>query len=242
MFLDDLHAKFSADEFSAAANNGDNSALSEPSSASWLYHNYQRRKDEDSKKDAFVKLGQTLKLESVLRGEVSQSLDQSRRRGSSENSSALSPSSMQPPPSPPGSTAKAGGPWEPACIFSSFKHEIVCGDSWANAHLIICTADAGTFLIAHRRPPVTYHRRKKDCLLHVVDRSVKMIFVYPSTTPLHIDGDIMRVCKQWVASHECERGAFPRQMKDKHERIIGWPPHRSSFSKILLWSRACCAT
>lgn len=83
--------------------------------------------------DAFVKLGQTLKLESVLRGEVAPSH----------------------PTTNANQTRDSGNVWDPNCIFPDFKHEVVCGDAWNNTHLFIGTADHGTFLIVHNRPPVS---------------------------------------------------------------------------------------
>jgi hypothetical protein len=52
-------------------------------------------------------------------------------------------------------TAAGRSPWEPTCIFANFGHEIVCGDSWGNLHLVVATAAAGTFLIGHQKPPVS---------------------------------------------------------------------------------------
>jgi hypothetical protein len=177
MFLEDLYAKYSSssddshDDVSGASGHA---IGGQSQTGGWLA---QRRRatssDEDSKKDAFVKLGQTIKLESVLRGEVSYTLDQSRRRGSSDvgqmssscaavaaNAAAAACSPMRGAggggPTSPSSSPSAKAFWEPVCIFPNFRHQIVCGDSWANAHLVIGTADDGAFLIAHRHPPVKY--------------------------------------------------------------------------------------
>ncbi len=93
-----------------------------------------------------MKLGQTLKLESVLRGEVPTGLDQpSSHHKSVANSSIVASVS----------SSNAGHAWDPVCIFPNFRHEVLCGDTWANAHLVIGTTE-GTFLIVHSRPPVSF--------------------------------------------------------------------------------------
>ncbi|XP_059082033.1 GTPase-activating Rap/Ran-GAP domain-like protein 3 isoform X1 [Tigriopus californicus] len=85
-----------------------------------------RKKEIDTKMDKFVKVGQTLKLESALKGEISSSV-------------------VAPRPSK--------SLWEPLCIFPNFEHDVICGDSWMNSNLLLGTTD-GVFLIVHNRPPV----------------------------------------------------------------------------------------
>ena len=89
-----------------------------------------------SPQDAFVKLGQTLKLESALNGEIPSGMAGGKRAGNSNKGWAKSP-------------------WEPSCIFPYFPHaNVLSGDSWANSNLVLGTED-GTFLVVHNRPPVS---------------------------------------------------------------------------------------
>lgn len=101
-------------------------------------------------KDAFVKLGQTLKLESSLSGEVPPGIARARA-GSMKKVGCvqfwyISQHFMQCYP--------FQSPWgEPACVYRGFSHAVNCGDSWNNSNLVLA-ADQGTFLIADNRPPV----------------------------------------------------------------------------------------
>ncbi|XP_076663461.1 GTPase-activating Rap/Ran-GAP domain-like protein 3 isoform X2 [Andrena cerasifolii] len=78
------------------------------------------RRREETRAVEMVRVGQALKLESIVRG--------------------LAPTSL----------ATAGPlkprPWEPRCIYPDFPHEVVCGDVWLENKLIIATEN-GTFLI-----------------------------------------------------------------------------------------------
>ena len=66
-----------------------------------------------------MKLGQKLKLESVLSGEVPSGLDRPSKQSKS--------------------------PWEPTCIFPDFAHTVLCGDAWANTNLVIGTPAGESF-------------------------------------------------------------------------------------------------
>ena len=70
--------------------------------------------------DLFVKMGQTLRLDSMLTN-GSQFLRESKN------------------------TTKS--PWEPTCVYANFPHQVLCGDSWGNFALLLGTT-AGTFLVS----------------------------------------------------------------------------------------------
>ncbi|XP_037029821.1 GTPase-activating Rap/Ran-GAP domain-like protein 3 isoform X2 [Bradysia coprophila] len=79
---------------------------------------------EDARQVEFVRIGQALKLEAIVRGDAPTSL------------ASAGPSSMFKRP-----------PWEPQCFYAAFYQSgTVCGDSFGNDSIFICTNE-GTFLI-----------------------------------------------------------------------------------------------
>ena len=70
--------------------------------------------------DLFVKMGQTLRLDSMLTS-GSQFLRESKNATKS--------------------------PWEPTCVYANFPHQVLCGDSWGNFAMLLGTT-AGTFLVS----------------------------------------------------------------------------------------------
>ncbi|XP_049630087.1 GTPase-activating Rap/Ran-GAP domain-like protein 3 isoform X1 [Suncus etruscus] len=84
------------------------------------------RKKEEARQAEFVRVGQALKLKSIVRGDA------------------------------PSSLAASGickrEPWEPQCFCSNFPHEAVCADPWGSALLV--STDAGVLLVDDGLPSV----------------------------------------------------------------------------------------
>ncbi|XP_014288553.3 GTPase-activating Rap/Ran-GAP domain-like protein 3 isoform X2 [Halyomorpha halys] len=86
------------------------------------------RRKEEARQVEFVRIGQALKLETIVKGDA------------------------------PTSLATTGlykrAPWEPHCFYPDFSHEILAGDSWGESRLILAT-DSGVYLvedgISHRQ-------------------------------------------------------------------------------------------
>jgi len=79
------------------------------------------RRKEEARQVEFVRIGQALKLDTIVKGDA------------------------------PTSLATTGlfkrAPWEPQCFYPDFGHDIVCGDSWADTRLVISTENSGVFVI-----------------------------------------------------------------------------------------------
>ncbi|XP_032164373.1 GTPase-activating Rap/Ran-GAP domain-like protein 3 isoform X2 [Mustela erminea] len=84
------------------------------------------RKKEEARQAEFVRIGQALKLKSIVRGDAPSSLVAS------------------------GICKKE--PWEPQCFCSNFPHEAVCADPWGQALLV--STDAGVLLVDDDLPSV----------------------------------------------------------------------------------------
>ncbi|XP_075435101.1 GTPase-activating Rap/Ran-GAP domain-like protein 3 isoform X4 [Ascaphus truei] len=84
------------------------------------------RKKEEARQAEFVRIGQALKLKTIVRGDA------------------------------PTSLATTGlcrkEPWESQCFCSNFPHEAVCGDSWGQSLLV--STDAGVLLIDDGQPSI----------------------------------------------------------------------------------------
>jgi hypothetical protein len=78
------------------------------------------RRKEEARQVEFVRIGQALKLDTIVKGDA------------------------------PTSLATTGlfkrAPWEPQCFYPDFGHEIVCGDSWGETRLLVAT-ESGVFLV-----------------------------------------------------------------------------------------------
>ncbi|KAG8292577.1 GTPase-activating Rap/Ran-GAP domain-like protein 3 [Homalodisca vitripennis] len=78
------------------------------------------RRREEARQVEFVRIGQALKLDTIVKGDA------------------------------PTSLATTGlfkrAPWEPQCFYPDFNHEISCGDSWGDSKLIVAT-DLGVYLV-----------------------------------------------------------------------------------------------
>ncbi|XP_037014132.2 GTPase-activating Rap/Ran-GAP domain-like protein 3 isoform X1 [Artibeus jamaicensis] len=77
------------------------------------------RKKEEARQAEFVRIGQALKLKSIVRVDA--------------------------PPSLVASGICKKEPWEPQCFYSHFPHEAVCADPWGQALLV--STDAGVLLV-----------------------------------------------------------------------------------------------
>ncbi|XP_075415215.1 GTPase-activating Rap/Ran-GAP domain-like protein 3 [Tenrec ecaudatus] len=84
------------------------------------------RKKEEARQAEFVRIGQALKLKSIVRGDAPSNLAAS------------------------GICKKE--PWEPQCFCSNFPHEAVCADPWGQALLV--STDAGVLLVDGGLPSV----------------------------------------------------------------------------------------
>uniref|UniRef100_A0A3B3QW67 GTPase-activating Rap/Ran-GAP domain-like protein 3 n=1 Tax=Paramormyrops kingsleyae TaxID=1676925 RepID=A0A3B3QW67_9TELE len=84
------------------------------------------RKKEEARQAEFVRIGQALKLKTIVRGDAPTSLVTT------------------------GLYRKE--PWEPQSFYSSFPHEVVCSDSWGQS-VLIATDTAGVMLLDNTPPP-----------------------------------------------------------------------------------------
>ncbi|XP_064458202.1 GTPase-activating Rap/Ran-GAP domain-like protein 3 isoform X3 [Ornithodoros turicata] len=85
------------------------------------------RRKEEARQVEFVRIGQALKLDTIVKGDAPTSLATT--------------------------SLFKREPWEPQCFYPDFPYEIVCGDSWGDNKLILGT-ESGTYLVeeglAHR--------------------------------------------------------------------------------------------
>ncbi|XP_062937724.1 GTPase-activating Rap/Ran-GAP domain-like protein 3 [Cynocephalus volans] len=100
------------------------------------------RKKEEARQAEFVRIGQALKLKSIVRGDAPSSLAAS------------------------GICKKE--PWEPQCFCSNFPHEAVCADPWGQALLV--STDAGVLLVDGDLPSVpVFDRTLPVKQMHVLE-------------------------------------------------------------------------
>ncbi|XP_075553454.1 GTPase-activating Rap/Ran-GAP domain-like protein 3 isoform X1 [Dermacentor variabilis] len=78
------------------------------------------RRKEEARQVEFVRIGQALKLDTIVKGDAPTSLATT--------------------------SLFKREPWEPQCFYPDFPHDIVCGDSWGNNKLVLGT-ECGIFLI-----------------------------------------------------------------------------------------------
>ncbi|CAG0915419.1 unnamed protein product [Notodromas monacha] len=78
------------------------------------------RRKEDARQVEFVRIGQALKLETIVKGDAPTSL---------ATTSLLKRI-----------------PWEPLCIYPDFPYDIICGDSWGDNRLFLAT-ELGTYVV-----------------------------------------------------------------------------------------------
>ncbi|KAJ8877990.1 hypothetical protein PR048_022453 [Dryococelus australis] len=90
------------------------------------------RRKEEARQVEFVRIGQALKLDTIVKGDA------------------------------PTSLATTGlfkrAPWEPHCFYPDFAHEVVCGDSWGDSRLIVAT-ESGIFLVEGEASDVEWRYR-----------------------------------------------------------------------------------
>ncbi|XP_050528670.1 GTPase-activating Rap/Ran-GAP domain-like protein 3 isoform X2 [Daktulosphaira vitifoliae] len=79
------------------------------------------RRKEEARQVEFVRIGQALKLDTIVKGDA------------------------------PTSLATTGlfkrAPWEPQCFYPDFGYDIACGDSWGDSRLVICAESGGVYII-----------------------------------------------------------------------------------------------
>ncbi|KAG8234166.1 hypothetical protein J437_LFUL013468, partial [Ladona fulva] len=73
-----------------------------------------RRKEEARRQVELVRIGQALKLESIVKGDAPTSLATT-------------------------GLFKRPQPWEPHCFYPDFPSEVICGDSWGESRLVVAT-------------------------------------------------------------------------------------------------------
>ncbi|GFU79128.1 hypothetical protein TNCV_2136511 [Trichonephila clavipes] len=78
------------------------------------------RRKEEARQVEFVRIGQALKLDTIVKGDAPTSLATT--------------------------SLFKREPWEPQCFYPDFPHEIVCGDSWGDNKLVLATED-GVFFV-----------------------------------------------------------------------------------------------
>ena len=92
----------------------------------------QCRKREDSRKDIFVKVGQSLKLENTINGELGvltpRTPSMNKRHRRHKNSEA------------------GGNPWNPDCVHPCLQMEVLAGDLW-HGHGVLVAAKEGAWLV-----------------------------------------------------------------------------------------------
>ncbi|PSN34173.1 GTPase-activating Rap/Ran-GAP domain-like protein 3 [Blattella germanica] len=108
------------------------------------------RRKEEARQVEFVRIGQALKLDTIVKGDA------------------------------PTSLATTGlfkrAPWEPQCFYPDFGHEIVCGDSWGENRLLVAT-ETGVYLVeesmSHR---LVFDKTVAVKQLHVVEAHGILLF------------------------------------------------------------------
>ncbi|KAH1022832.1 hypothetical protein HUJ04_012161 [Dendroctonus ponderosae] len=126
------------------------------------------RLKEDSRQIEFVRIGQALKLEAIVRGDAPTSLASTGAAG----------------------TVFKRSPWEANCFYPVFpSHPIACGDSWGENRLVVATED-GTFVVEDG----TSHRQIFDKSLQVRQLNV----VEPHGIILLRAGSAHKDCKIYV--------------------------------------------
>ncbi|XP_075734905.1 GTPase-activating Rap/Ran-GAP domain-like protein 3 isoform X4 [Rhipicephalus microplus] len=78
------------------------------------------RRKEEARQVEFVRIGQALKLDTIVKGDAPTSLATT--------------------------SLFKREPWEPQCFYPDFPHDITCGDSWGNNKLVL-GSESGIFLI-----------------------------------------------------------------------------------------------
>jgi len=123
VLLEEVHSQYGREESRAIR------SLSDSLSEARIHTN--RRKE--NKRDVFVKVGQSLKLENTLTGELgvlSPAHTSYTRRLRLQSSG--SPSSRP--------------PWEPSCVFPSLQIQVVAGEHWAGVGVLV-SAREGAWLL-----------------------------------------------------------------------------------------------
>ncbi|ELT91917.1 hypothetical protein CAPTEDRAFT_143813 [Capitella teleta] len=107
------------------------------------------RRKEEARQLEFLRVGQSLKLKIILRGDAPTSLASS------------------------GALLKHQ-PWEPQCFLHELQHDVICGDSWGDKLIVVTSG--GTLLLEGARPRVLFDRSVVIKQLTVVEQHGIIIF------------------------------------------------------------------
>ncbi|XP_017315940.1 GTPase-activating Rap/Ran-GAP domain-like protein 3 isoform X1 [Ictalurus punctatus] len=146
------------------------------------------RKKEEARQAEFVRIGQALKLKTIVRGDAPTSLVNT------------------------GLCRKE--PWESQSFCSSFAHEIVCGDSWGQS-LLVATDSAGVMLLEASDPLLSSADSPSLPPVQVIDKtlSVKQMHVLEPQDLLIMRADKGKDARLYVYKLSAlKRGIEERQL------------------------------
>ncbi|KAF5909091.1 GTPase-activating Rap/Ran-GAP domain-like protein 3 isoform X2, partial [Clarias magur] len=146
------------------------------------------RKKEEARQAEFVRIGQALKLKTIVRGDAPTSLVNT------------------------GLCRKE--PWESQSFCSSFAHEIVCGDSWGQS-LLVATESAGVMLLEASDPLLSSADSPSLPPVQVIDKtlSVKQMHVLEPQDLLIMRADKGKDARLYVYKLSAlKRGIEERQL------------------------------
>ncbi|XP_060769195.1 GTPase-activating Rap/Ran-GAP domain-like protein 3 isoform X2 [Neoarius graeffei] len=146
------------------------------------------RKKEEARQAEFVRIGQALKLKTIVRGDAPTSLVNT------------------------GLCRKE--PWESQSFCSSFAHEIVCGDSWGQS-LLVATDSAGVMLLEASDPLLSSADSPSLPPVQVIDKtlSVKQMHILEPQDLLIMRADKGKDARLYVYKLSAlKRGIEERQL------------------------------
>ncbi|XP_026777355.2 GTPase-activating Rap/Ran-GAP domain-like protein 3 isoform X4 [Pangasianodon hypophthalmus] len=146
------------------------------------------RKKEEARQAEFVRIGQALKLKTIVRGDAPTSLVNT------------------------GLCRKE--PWESQSFCSSFAHEIVCGDSWGQS-LLVATDSAGVMLLEASDPLLSSADSPSLPPVQVIDKtlSIKQMHVLEPQDLLIMRADKGKDARLYVYKlSTLKRGIEERQL------------------------------
>ncbi|XP_074871627.1 GTPase-activating Rap/Ran-GAP domain-like protein 3 [Carettochelys insculpta] len=169
------------------------------------------RKKEEARQAEFVRLGQALKLKTIVRGD------------------ALTSSTT--------TSLYKKEPWESQCFCSNFPHEIVCADSWGQSLLV--STDVGVLLIADDQPSVqifdkTLHVKQMhvlealDLLITRADKGKDSRLLVFRMSALWNETEAKQVAK---SKYDCRENKLE---KTKGCHLYGINTHHSSELRIIV--------
>ena len=101
------------------------------------------RRREEARQVEFVRVGQALKLDTIVKGDAPTSLASTGlfRRSVLHNSPQWIKTFLKFK-----ICNSIQKPWEPQCFYPDFHYEIICGDSWSDNRLVLAT-ESGVFVV-----------------------------------------------------------------------------------------------